>query len=457
MSAEKVTPLHDRLPHPQLLLALSALRDRALAADSLNTLAFSIANDPYPLLQYRQALVLAARGTSYELLCISGLARPTEDSPYLVWLNRAAKWLAAQLPDDQPRWIARDNVAVPAEIADGWTEWWPSGLWCVPLHGRTGERLGLVLFLLEEPPPATLQPLFEGVKQTWAHCWSAFLGGKRRWRPGRRAVWVALAIAFACLFIPVRQTVLAPAEIVSRESQIITSPIEGVVERILVRPNQAVQAGTPLFSLDETTLRSRVDVLTRQVAVADAELMAASQRAFNSAQDTSELTLLNATVQQRRAELAAIQAQLKRTLVLSPRAGVAVFSDPDDWLGKPVTTGERVLQVADPAQPAMLIHLAVADAIALERGAKVTLYLTAYPLTALQGEILETSYQAKSDADGVVAYRLLATLDDSSTHDSSTRARLGLHGTAKLYGERVSLGYYLLRRPLAAFRGWTGW
>jgi multidrug resistance efflux pump len=219
-----------------------------------------------------------------------------------------------------------------------------------------------------------------------------------------------------------------------------------------VRPNQEVQVDTPLFALDETTLRSRVEVLTREVAVADAELMSASQRAFDSEQGRNELALLHATTQQRRAELAAVQAQLKRTQVVSPRAGVAVFSDPDDWLGKPVSTGERVLQVADPSQPAMRIHLAVADAIALDSGARVTLYLTAYPLTTLQGRVLETSYQAKADADGVMSYRLLASIEGLPAE-----ARLGLHGTAKLYGRRVTLGYYLLRRPLAALRGWTGW
>ncbi|WP_395949778.1 MULTISPECIES: hypothetical protein [Aeromonas] len=95
--------------------------------------------------------------------------------------------------------------------------------------------------------------------------------------------------------------------------------------------------------------------------------------------------------------------------------------------------------------------LPVADAIALEPGADVTLFLSAYPLDPLRGKILETSYQAQPGADGVVAYRLLATIESPPSH-----ARLGLHGTAKLYGERVLLGYYLLRRPLAALRAWSG-
>lgn len=441
------------LPHPQLLLAIAALRDRALATDSLNALGFSIANDPYPLLQYHQALVFQQQGQSLELLCVSGLARPSEDSPYLVWLQRAVRWIAAQLEDDQPRWLGRDAVTPPADIDEGWAEWWPSGVWCIPLHDREGQRLGLVLFLLDAAPAPALLPLFEGLWRTWAHCWAGFTKQRRllRWRPSKRQLLLALAVAVALLLVPVRQTALAPAEIVSRQAMIISSPIDGVIESMQVRPNQAVDKDTPLFRLDETTLNSRAEVLSKEVAVADAELMAASQRAFDNPQSKSELTLLNGRVQQRRAELAAVKAQLQRTQVRAPRAGVAVYSDPNDWLGKPVSTGERILLIAEPKQPAMLIQLPVADAIALEPGAEVTLFLTAYPLTPLKGNVLETSYQAQANEEGVVAYRLLASIDGQPEH-----ARLGLHGTARLYGERVVLGYYLLRRPFAALRAWSG-
>lgn len=446
--------MSEMFPPPQLLLSLDALRDRALGAESLNALAFSMANDLYALLRFHQALVFVQHGEQMELLCISGLARPTEDSPYLVWLRRASRWLSTQVPDAQPRWLPREDLNLPEDIAEGWSEWWPTGLWCIPLHDRQGQRLGLILFLLDEAPAPSTEGLLQGVFLTWAHCWAAF--GKRRalrfWRPSRRQTLAVVAILGVLLLVPVRQTALAPAEVVSRNAQVISSPIDGVIARMLVRPNQAVEVGTPLFALDETTLRSRAEVLAKEVAVADAELMAASQRAFDNPQSKGELAVLNGTARQRRAELAAVQVQLARTTVLSPRAGVAVYSDPNDWLGKPVVTGERILQVADPSQPGMRIQLPVADAIALDAGAEVSLFLTAYPLSPLHGKILETSYEARPGEDGVASYRLLASVEDAPEH-----ARLGLHGTAKLYGGRVLLGYYLLRRPLAAARAWTGW
>lgn len=446
--------MNEPLPHPHLLLQLDTLRDKAQTADSLNALAFGMANDLYPILPFHQALVFACHDKALELLSVSGLARPTEDSPYLVWLQRAGRWVGEQTQGAEPVWLTADTDHPPQDIREGWSEWWPAGVWCLPLHDREDRRLGLLLLLLDEPPPQVLRQQIGGLVGTWAYCWSALTRRQRlgRWRLDRKRLLLGLLVLVGVLLIPVRQTALAPAQIVSRQAQIISSPIDGVITRIDVRPNQPVEAGTPLFSLDETTLRSRADVLGKEVAVADAELLAASQRAFDNPQSKGELTLLEGRAQQRRAELAAVQAQLRRTQVLAPRAGVAVFSDPNDWLGKPVVTGERIMQVADPAQPAMQIQLAVADAIALEPGAEVTLFLTAYPLSPLKGSILETSYQARPSDEGVVAYRLLASIDGQPEH-----ARLGLHGTAKLYSGRVLLGYYLLRRPLATLRAWSGW
>lgn len=73
-----------------------------------------------------------------------------------------------------------------------------------------------------------------------------------------------------------------------------------------------------------------------------------------------------------------MRSQLARIDVTAVREGVAVFGDPDDWLGRPVTTGERIMLLANPAKPGVLIHLPVADAVALEPGAEVKLFLTRF-------------------------------------------------------------------------------
>lgn len=109
-----------------------------------------------------------------------------------------------------------------------------------------------------------------------------------------------MILGFLSLFlIPVRQTSLAPAEVIALDAEAVAAPIDGVVKTIHVRPNQAVQVGQPLFSLDDTTLRNRLEVAQKSVAVADAELQAATQKAFDSFQSKGDLSLLRGRCQRK--------------------------------------------------------------------------------------------------------------------------------------------------------------
>ncbi|MNT88624.1 hypothetical protein D3C72_2292120 [compost metagenome] len=53
-----------------------------------------------------------------------------------------------------------------------------------------------------------------------------------------------------------------------------------------------------------------------------------------------------------------------------------------------------------------------------------------------------------------MAYRVRARFDDGGAQ--AVQPRVGLKGTAKLYGERTPLAGYLLRKPLATLRVWLG-
>ncbi|WP_376965045.1 hypothetical protein ABNQ39_27200 [Azospirillum sp. A26] len=112
-----------------------------------------------------------------------------------------------------------------------------------------------------------------------------------------------------------------------------------------------------------------------------------------------------------------------------------------------MTIGERILTVADPQEAELEIRLPVADAIALEPDADVRLFLNIDPQNVIAARLSYSGYQAETTPDGVVAYRLKATLDPTVAPP-----RIGLKGVAKLYGERSPLILSILRRPLAAVR-----
>lgn len=436
-----------------LLLQLSEVEGLARQADDVQQLSFHIANDAHPLLNYRQALVFEDIGDDWRLLNISGLVSVDPDSPYVVWLGQARKWLREQASQGKTWLEAPASGASNTElVAQGWLEWWPAGAWVLPLKSRAGTPLGWAIYLLEHAPTSAQIAVMGRLAQSWSYSWE--LLARRTGRPRRRRkTWIVrlvLLLLLALCFMPVRQRALAPGEVTSLDLQMISAPLDGVVKAIHVRPNQMVSAGQLLFSLDDTTLSHRMAVATRAVAVADAEYVAASQTAYRNEDSRSRLTLLQSRAEERRAELASIRAQLQRLETRAPRAGVAVFSDANDWIGKPVVTGERIMQLADPDKPAMLIQLPASDAIALDVGAPVDLYLTVRPMHPLRGKVIETSYQAALTPEGVPSYRLRASVD------AGEEARVGLKGTARLSGGQSILGFEIIRRPLAAIRAFFG-
>jgi hypothetical protein len=109
------------------------------------------------------------------------------------------------------------------------------------------------------------------------------------------------------------------------------------------------------------------------------------------------------------------------------------------------------MEIADPNKAELEIWLPVADAITLKAGAEVDFFLNVAPDAPLHAAIRQASYQATVSPNGLLGYRLKARFADGTQPP-----RIGLRGTAKVYGDRVTVLYYLIRRPLAAARQLLG-
>ncbi|MBT2339797.1 MULTISPECIES: efflux RND transporter periplasmic adaptor subunit [Pseudomonas] len=441
------------------------LEQRAQEARRTEELGFVMVNETWQLVRYRQAYFFVSDVLGKPVLSnVSSLATLPEESPFSVWLKRLARHLwdtpaASGDPASSPAVHLWQACALPDSFAEGWAEWLPAQLLCIQLPGRDHSRRGMLLLACDTEPDEPALALLARLSQTYAYCLAA-LTDKRptlgaRWQVWRRRplrlLGLGCVVALAFLF-PVRLSALAPAEIEAHNAMAIAAPQDGVVHEFLVQPNQMVQKDQPLFSLDDTTLRNRRAVAQQALEVARSEALLAAQKAFDSAQSKGELAALNGQVQEKQAEVAWLNEMLERNVVRAPRDGIAIFGDSNDWIGKPVVTGERIIQLADPQDAGVLVWLPVANAINLDTGSEIRLFLHVAPLSPLRASLIQTSYQATLSPDNVPSYRIRGQLQG----DVSQLARIGLKGTAKLYGEPVPLIYYVLRRPLAALREWSG-
>lgn len=440
------------LPNAHPLEILVELVRRARTAENLVALRFIVVNDSHLLAPFQQsALWLEERGIE----ALSGLVEVEANAPYVRWLSR----VCAGLRQSPARMMAKKDL--PADVAEEWEQWLPPHALWVPFNGGTGRSLsGGVLFARELPWREIELRLFAEWIATWACVYeasskpriTAVLSRTLRHIPQvlrrRPLLWTAAVLAF--FLIPVRISVLAPGELVPAHPVAIRAPLDGIIKAFHVGTNEAVQENQLLFSYEDATLASRLEVAIEALRTAEVEERQFGQQALYDQKARGALSSAKGNVEEKRIEVEFLRQHLARNKVFAPRAGVAFVDDTNDWIGRPVVAGQRVMRIAEPNDKEIEVWLPVADAIVLPEQAEVRLYLNASPMAPVAGRLRYFSYEAFRRPEGHYAYRMRAILTGTTDH------RVGLKGTVRLAGRRVPLLYWMLRRPLAAAREFAG-
>lgn len=435
-----------------LWTTLSAIERTLRHASDLVAFRFSLVSEPRRLLPYQQAVLLEKQGAGrYRVGVVSNVATVDRNAPYVRFLERLVKYL-----DQKERLSAAGQLSVrdieKSDLAAEWGEFLPENVFWRPINTTDGKSLGGLLLSRAEPWQDVEAVLLEQIADVAGHAWNALLKPRRLpTKPTsrvRRFVIGGIVIAIvAAMFLPVHQSVIAPADVIASNPVAVSSPINGVIKEIKVRPNANVRKGDLLFSFEDAELKANYEVALRAVEEAKAELRRASQQAFGDARGRAEVALRRARLALRQEQADYAAYQLRQVNVVASEDGIAVFSDPNKWRGRPVTTGEHVMSLARPGDAELAIYIPVSDAINLRSGAEVRLFLDTDPLHSISAKIELSAYKPSRTPDGILAYRAVATFDDQAA-----LPRIGLKGSAKVLGDRVPLGLFLLRRPLVALR-----
>ncbi|TRO14975.1 HlyD family efflux transporter periplasmic adaptor subunit [Ectopseudomonas mendocina] len=417
-----------------------ALEQQARVAVDTDSLAYALVNDGQALFGYRHAALLIAG----RVRAVTGISVVEPHAPFVAFVENAARQLLVQNRSDKAH--AVDPAILGEQTLADWRDLSAASAFWLPLLDRRQQPFGGLWIARDQPWSQAEQALLAQLGNAYGHAWLA-LQPRKPWRLRwpKKKVAAVLAAALLLLLVPVRQSVLAPAEVIPLDGRIVAAPLDGVIAEFLVAPNQTVARGDVLLRFEATSFKAQADVAERALDVAEAELKANAQRAFSDADASARIDLFAARVEQKRVERDYARELLARSEVRAERDGIAVFADAQRWLGRPVQTGERLMEIADPSQAKLRIELPVGDAIALDQGAEVALFLDSDPLNRHSATLEHSAYEAQVNAAGQLTYRLDAGFVDQAP-------RIGLRGTAKVFGQSAPLALYLLRRPLAALR-----
>ena len=418
-------------------------------------LRFLMVNSTRGIVNYRQAFLLLKKGEkNYVTIAVSSLSAVDRNSTFIRWIEENVD---ASLKKNGDEEVALVNVELQGNSIDVEAKVYPFGNFVLlPMKLRDGTVFAQLVMSRETPWLKSDVTAAGRLVETYSHAWQALAGPRQLKKRMRNktltAILAGVAIA-AAGFLPIPLTVLAPAEITAADPVVIAAPMDAVVENVEVLPNTLVKKGDLLFRFNDTDLRNRFDVAGQSVEVAEARYSQAQRNSFSDPRAKRDLAIALSELKLKAAEYDYARDLLALTEVRAPRDGLIIFANKDEFTGKPVSTGERIMRIADPSNVELTIDLAVADSIVLENRARVRLFMDSAPLNPVEARLESASYHARPDKDGVLSYRVVAKFYNEG---EMAIPRIGLRGTAQIHGEEVPLAFYIFRKPLSVARQWIG-
>ncbi|MEM1040736.1 MAG: HlyD family efflux transporter periplasmic adaptor subunit [Pseudomonadota bacterium] len=451
-AAAPVQPVTGGSQDGALYQGLLNLERETRQAGSEAELGYLMVNGSRVAVQYRQAILLKRSGASKHIVsALSSLSAVDRNSTFVRWMERLC---SQKLKGDNLSKVLVFDARIDSNDGDLDASTYPfSQIAILPLQLRDGTVFSHLVFTREKEWDEKSLVAAARLCETYSHAYEALTGPtrvKRRLRSRSLLYGMAACTILAAGFIPVPLSVLSPAQVTAADAYVVAAPIDGTIETVEVSPNTQVEKGAPLFTYTDTDLRNRVKLAGQAVSVAEARYQQNLRTSFSDPKAKRELSIAQSELQLKAGEYDYARDLLANTRVTAGASGIVLFTDKDTWTGRPVATGERIMRIADPAKVEVTVNLPVSDAIVIEKDARVQLYLDSNPLQAVDAILTAASFHAKPDGEGVLSYTVRAKFVGDDV------PRIGLRGTAKVYGEEVSLAYYLFRKPLSAIRQWTG-
>ena len=212
---------------------------------------------------------------------------------------------------------------------------------------------------------------------------------------------------FLIIIFPIRITSTAPVEVVPINPKIITSPFNGVVKEIVVNNNDQISSGDLLVLLEDIDLKNNFNLARQSLQIAEKELLRSRQFSFSNNEEKARLAELTAQVDLKKTEVQSTSAKLKNSKLYAKTDVIAIVDQKNEWQGKPVSVGEKIMTIADPNKVEFLIWLPVKDSVTIKENSETKVFLDINPIKPLEGKILRASYQPTLSPEEVLSYRII--------------------------------------------------
>ena len=249
---------------------------------------------------------------------------------------------------------------------------------------------------------------------------------------------VALLVILAILiFVKVPNTLRADVVISDPDLRVVSAPVDGFLDEVLVLPGDPVVEGQVLLRLDASEVRLRLVELEAQIARHEARAGSARRD-----RDLAEAAVAEAEAGEARARLDLALRELDSTDIHARISGLVIEGDLRERIGARLSYGQELMRIAPRQGIELRLSVRNRDAERLVPNLSGTLRLEAAPEIALPIEVLRVRPGAGT-IDGELRFVAFGRLDAVDA-----RVENGMQGLARLDLGRAPIHEVWLR-PIA--------
>lgn len=418
-------------------------------APTFSAIRYNIVNHIKKITNSEQCYLSEGTGDSKsQLTAISDVLTVELNSPQVLIIDRLFKQLSVKSE------FSTDSI-LNVELLKAYSKDFPPFFAYVPLsYMNKGQIIigGLLLFRYRAFTKAEIT-ILNLLADASTQAMLAFWGRKRHSRrnkfsPKMIAIVIIFALLPISLLIKVPLNIVAPFEVIPKDAQVVSAPYTGVIEKILVKPGQTVKPGDLLVEYDVSELSREAENMAASVALDRARLSTILTQGANDPKQRSELPVLQARLELTQSNLELAKVKLSNAVIKSNIHGIVILDRPSSWMRKPVQAGEEILTVIKPEETKIRVEVSSKDVIELDQTKPLKLSYDQNPLGLEYARISHVEFEPFVNVKGVLSYAVYADRQSQLTYT----ARVGERGTARVFGDPVTLLYQLLRKPILSVK-----
>ncbi len=260
------------------------------------------------------------------------------------------------------------------------------------------------------------------------------------------AVFV-FCLLVATFFIPVKSYETVPGIVTFGSVTPITSDVSGVIKAFKVSPYDYIDVGDVIADFDPRDWDRQEQLLEDELNVITAQWRLTMRDVFLDTKSKNEIEILALKMRQKQQELDHMRKNLEQQSLRAEDAGIVLFDGSEEFEGRSVLVGEKMLSLADPQNRILSLYIPIDKNIAVDIAQKVV-FKPSNAIFSKQAAVIESEQSLENASIEIIDGKKYKVINAKFADDNGSHFDADAHGDVLIYGDNISLFYRMFKKPI---------